>query len=246
MKSITVQSALHKDRNGLSAVAGHTIALLLLVLMPAGQTLMARQNGTIKGRIEMQVLPPAPNRQLPQHYGGISQPQSSSRGAMEQSPEVTNVVVYLEGSGLDRAQRDSRSAVLDQRDATFIPHVVPIVKGSTVRIVNRDKTYHNVFSLSPIKKFNIGRRPTGEEVPVTFDKTGIIQVFCDIHSHMSAFILVLNNSMFVQPGADGTFTLDDVPPGKYTIQAWHERFSAAPQSVTVTPGESVSVDFVLQ
>jgi plastocyanin len=154
--------------------------------------------------------------------------------------------VYLEGSGLDRAQRDSRSAVLDQRDATFIPHVLPIVKGSTVRIVNRDKTYHNVFSLSPIKKFNIGRRPTGEEVPVTFDKTGIIQVFCDIHSHMSAFILVLNNSMFVQPSADGTFTLDDVPPGKYTIQAWHERFSAAPQSVTVTPGESVSVDFVLQ
>ncbi len=215
----------------------------LMAAAPTGQ-LFARQNGTVKGKIELPPLPPAMNRTLPSHYGSAA--ASMESGPKEQPPEATNVVVYLEGPGLDKIPRDDRKAVLDQRDATFIPHVLPIVKGTTVRIVNRDKTYHNVFSLSPTRKFNIGRRPTGEEVPVTFDKAGTVQVFCDIHSHMSAFILVLNNPEFVQPDADGTFTLDDVPPGKYTIHAWHERFSAAPQTITVVAGETVTVNFVLQ
>jgi len=164
----------------------------------------------------------------------------------QRAPEVTNVVVYLEGQGLESVHRTLPPAVLDQRNATFIPHILPILKGTTVKIVNRDKTYHNVFSLSSTKKFDIGRRPTGEEVPVTFDKTGTVQVFCDIHSHMSAFIIVLENSFFIQPRADGTFSLDGVPPGKYTIRAWHERFSAAPQTVTVTAGQTSSIDFMLQ
>jgi plastocyanin len=219
---------------------------VLALFSPVEHDLMARQNGTINGKIEMPPMPPALNKQVPQRYGSYSATETSSRETKELFPEVANVVVYLEGAGLDKVQRDEHRAVLDQRDATFFPHVLPIVKGTTVRIVNRDKTYHNVFSLSPTKKFNIGRRPTGEEAPVTFDKTGTVQVFCDIHSHMSAFILVLNNPMFVQPKADGTFTLDDVPPGKYTMQAWHERFSSVPQSVTVAPGQTVTVNFVLQ
>ena len=186
------------------------------------------------------------NRQRPLRYGSSPGGEARKQSSKGLAPEVTNVVVYLEGPGLDKIRREAKGAVLDQRDATFIPHVLPIVKGTTVRIVNRDKTYHNVFSLSSTKKFNIGRRPTEEEVPVTFDKTGTVQVFCDIHSHMSAFVLVLANPMFVQPNADGTFSLNDVPPGKYTIQAWHERLSGAPQSVTVTAGETTTVNFSLE
>ncbi len=222
------------------------LTYLLLVQFPFNQVLLAQHSGTIKGTVELPPMPPAVNRPPAQRYGSYSPGLGTTAEPKEQPPEATNVVVYLEGPGLDSVQRNEQKALLDQRDATFIPHVLPIVKGTTVRIVNRDKTYHNVFSLSPTKKFNIGRRPTGEEVPVTFDRIGTVQVFCDIHSHMSAFILVLANQVFVQPNADGTFTLDNIPPGKYSIRTWHERFSAAPQSVTVAPGETTTVHFTLQ
>ncbi|HEY6953406.1 MAG TPA: carboxypeptidase regulatory-like domain-containing protein [Bacteroidota bacterium] len=202
--------------------------------------------GTIKGKIEMPAVVAGLNRQRPLRYGSYANAEPSTPATKESTPEVTNIVVYLEGAGLDNIQRETRAAILDQRDATFIPHVLPIVKGTTVKIVNRDKTYHNVFSLSSVKKFNIGRRPTGEEVPVTFDKLGTVQVFCDIHSHMSAFIVVLPNALFTQPKPDGTYSLDDVPPGKYTIQAWHERLSTTQQTVTVGAGEIATVNFTMQ
>jgi len=226
-------------------VTNKTIALLLVSLCACDQASSQETDGTIKGKIEIPAVVLPQYAQHPMEYGGSMAPETSKQSSKEAAPEVTNVVVYLQGAGLARIERSQRTAVLDQRNATFIPHVLPIIKGTTVRIVNRDKTYHNVFSLSPVKRFDIGRRPTGEEVPVTFDRTGIVQVFCDIHSHMTAFIVVLANPMFVQPNNDGTFTLEDVPPGTYTIQAWHEHFSAPPQSVTVTAGGTSTVDFAL-
>lgn len=234
-------------RTGTPTFATLLCAILLLFPRTWLSSWHAKEGGgTIKGKIDMPPVVAGVNRQRPLRYGGYSSAETGAPTAKEQAHEVTNVVVYLEGPGLDNIQRDTRAAVLDQRDATFIPHVLPIVKGTTVKIVNRDKTYHNVFSLSSVKKFNIGRRPTGEEVPVTFDKLGAVQVFCDIHSHMSAFIVVLPNALFIQPKADGTFSLEDVPPGKYTVQLWHERLSTAPQSVTVTAGETATVSFTMQ
>lgn len=224
------------------------IPALLFIALPVSIS-TARQTlngGSIKGKIVMPPMAASISRQPPARYGSYSSTGSGETTTREQAPEATNVVVYLEGPGLDELQRVPRNAVLDQRNATFIPHVLPIVKGTTVEMVNRDKTYHNVFSLSGTKKFNIGRRPTGEEVPVTFDKTGTVQVFCDIHSHMNAYILVLENPAFVQPKADGTYSLDGIPPGKYTVHIWHERFSASPQNVTVGSGETSTVDFSLQ
>lgn len=229
-----------------SVSSGTTAAVLaFIVLLP---TLMNAQEttGTIKGHIGIPTLVLPQNRPHPMRYGSSMSPEMHEESAKEPAPEVTNVVVSLEGPGLDNLLRPKSGAVLNQKDATFIPHILPIVKGTTVHIVNRDKTYHNVFSLSPAKKFDIGRRPTGEEVPVTFDKTGIVQVFCDIHSHMSAFILVLDNPVFVQPAANGTFVLDNIPPGTYTINVWHERFAAPPQTVSVKAGATSNVDFSLQ
>ena len=227
--------------------AGFLLTLLLLLAGTSAHLASQSQGiGTIKGKIQMPPLGTPLNQQRPARYGGYSSGERSAASVKEQAPEVTNVVVYLEGPGLENVQRDARKAVLDQRNAAFIPHVLPIAKGTTVEIVNRDKTYHNVFSLSNTKKFNIGRRPTGEEAPVTFDKSGPVQVFCDIHSHMTAYILVLENPVFVQPKADGTFSLEGVPPGKYVIHVWHERFSASSQNITVNSGETATIDFTLQ
>ena len=222
-----------------------TVLVVGFFLFP-GISAQARQKGAITGKVELSLTAQVAKRERSSHYRTPVSAEVGATASKEKRPEVTNVVVYLEGERFENLQREPGVVVLDQRDATFLPHVLPIVKGTTVRFVNRDKTYHNVFSLSSPKKFNIGRRPTGEEVPVTFEKDGPVQVFCDIHSHMSAFILVMDNSLFVQPKADGTFVLRDVPPGGYTIQVWHERLTAAPQTITVKAGETVTVNFNMQ
>ena len=123
---------------------------------------------------------------------------------------------------------------------------MPILKGTTVEIKNQDKIYHNVFSLSEPKPFNIGRRPKGEIVPQTFDKQGVVRVFCDIHSHMSAFILVLNNPFFTMGDKNGNYIISDLPPGKYIVNAWHNNLESDPVEVTIASGETKIIDFELK
>ncbi len=161
--------------------------------------------------------------------------------------EQRNVIVYLEGSGLDQARATAPiQATMSQKDATFEPRVLAIEKGTVVNFTNQDKTYHNVFSLSTTKKFNIGRRPTGEAVPIRFDRAGVAQIFCDIHSHMTAFIVVLDNPYFAEPDEEGRFTIPEVPPGTYTLHFWHERLSAPTMKVEVRPGVTATVNAVLE
>ncbi len=221
------------------------MALLVAFCVTVAPTGVEAQGngGTIRGKVSLRVQAQVAPRVRTSRYRTAASPGAAT---VQEKPDIANVVVYLEGTGLENTEKGSKVAVLDQREATFVPHVLPIVKGTQVRIVNRDKTYHNVFSLSKVKKFNIGRRPTGEEVPVGFDKSGEVQVFCDIHSNMSAIILVLDNPMFVQPNEEGVFELKDVPAGQYTVKAWHERLNSPPQQVTVRPGEAVTVNFDFQ
>ena len=221
------------------------LTLASMTILHSPNLLAQKETGTIRGSVQLPEIVLPQYRQSPSRYGGSMAHEAQDHAKKEGLPEATNVVVFLSGPGLDDVKRAEPKAVLSQRDATFIPHVLPIVKGATVEIVNRDKMFHNVFSLSPVKRFNIGRRPTGEEVPVTFDKAGIVPVFCDIHSHMSAFIVVLSNPMFAQPNDNGSYVIEGVPPGKYTIQTWHERFSAPKQTVTVTAGDTSTVNFTL-
>lgn len=223
--------------------------IFLLMFTSAAGTLVLSSDGfaqgeatgSVRGTIE---LPPAGiitrKDRGARYRGAVRETAESSTDA-----EVTNIVVYLEGPTLSGGG-ENRKTVLDQRNAAFVPHVLPVVKGETVDITNRDKTYHNVFSLSAPKKFNIGRRPTGEAVPVRFDQSGVVQLFCDIHSHMTAFIIILENPFFVQPGRDGKFSIDGVPPGSYTVHVWHERYSADPQRVTIQAGKTATTDFFLQ
>ncbi|HEU4763838.1 MAG TPA: hypothetical protein VFS28_04250 [Gemmatimonadales bacterium] len=124
-------------------------------------------------------------------------------------------------------------AVVTAENKTFTPHVSVIPVGSTVSFPNRDGFDHNVFSLSEAAPFDLGLYERGEGKTVTFPKPGVVQVYCNIHSTMSAFVLVRDTPWFTQPSADGSFALDGVPPGDYVLHAWHER-AAAEDSVTIT------------
>ncbi len=158
--------------------------------------------------------------------------------------EPRRAVVYLETAprgAFDEAP--PRRARLDQRGEAFVPHVIAIQVGTTVDFPNNDRTYHNVFSLSRTKTFDLGRYAAGKSKSVTFDRPGIVRVFCDIHSHMNAWILVFAHRYFTVTESDGRFRIDNVPAGTYTVSVWREAGATVSRSVTVAPGGDVDIAF---
>ena len=137
----------------------------------------------------------------------------------------------------------SSALAVRQEGLSFTPHVLPVLKGSTVEFPNADTVFHNVFSLSHASTFDLGRYPRGESKSVRFDAPGLVKVFCHIHSDMSAVVLVLDNPYFVVPDAGGRFRIDGIPPGEYRAVAWHERARRVSQPVRITPGGTATADF---
>jgi plastocyanin len=159
-------------------------------------------------------------------------------------PEIRNVVVYLNSPGFRGTLRTTKSE-LTQENETFVPHVLAITRGSTVEFPNGDPFFHNVFSLSSAASFNLGRYPRGQTRAQTFTKPGLVKVFCDIHSHMSASILVLDHPYFTIPAVDGTYELPNVPAGQYTLIGWHERVGERNVAVRVEAGRTATVDLIV-
>jgi plastocyanin len=162
--------------------------------------------------------------------------------------DVMRSVVYLESAPAAAfADIEPQRATMDQRNETFIPHVLAITVGTTVDFLNSDNTYHNVFSLSKAKRFDLGHYATGNSKSVRFDRPGIVRVFCEIHSHMSAFILVFNHRYFATTSADGRYQIARVPPGRYTLNAWNEGAVRESRQVTVPEGGGpIDADFTLR
>ena len=156
-------------------------------------------------------------------------------------------VVYLETAPRGAfEERPGPTVVLDQRNETFLPHVLAITTGTTVQFLNSDKTYHNVFSLSRPKRFDLGRYPTGRSKSVRFDRPGIVRVFCEIHSHMSAFILVFAHRHFAVTNPRGEYRIEGLPPGSYTVTVWHPVLAAKTRAVRIPEdGGDQELDFDL-
>jgi len=216
-------------------VAGVAAAVIEVDPRPVA---FARAPGSIRGRVELRQ--PAPEGGL-----RVTVPELGMSAAHE--PPDRRSVVYLDPA--PRAAFDSRDEVrprMDQRDETFVPHVLPIVAGTIVDFPNNDHTYHNVFSLSKTKTFDLGRYAVGRSKSVRFDRPGIVRVFCDIHSHMSAFIIVFAHRYFALADTDGTYRLENVPPGTYTVVAWNESAPLESRRVVVPDaGGEVEVNFAL-
>jgi plastocyanin len=172
-------------------------------------------------------------------------PGSLPRSASPESNEFVNVVVYLDTAppAAEPVDVPLRTLAIAQRNETFVPHVLAVLAGSTVQFPNADPVFHNVFSLSSARSFDLGRYPRGASKSVRFDKRGIVQVFCHIHSDMSAIVLVLGNPFFAVPDAAGRYRLDGVPPGDYRLVVWHERIKPVVRRVRVAPGQSATADF---
>ncbi len=141
-------------------------------------------------------------------------------------------IVYLVGTP-GEFKKPAANPTMDQRNMTFIPHVLPIQTGTTVDFLNNDEVKHNVFSPDH-EKYNLGTWPQGAVKEYTFTKQGVYTQLCNVHPEMQAFIVVLDTPYFAVTDQDGNFELQDVPPGDYIVKVWHEKLRFKKQQITVT------------
>jgi len=196
----------------------------------------AQGTGSVRGRVSIGI-PVTAKRATPTYS------RSVQTVALAPESEVRHVVVYVKDA--PRTAVPPMRAEIRQRNENFVPHIIAVTVGSTVDFPNDDPIYHNVFSLSRTKTFDLGRFPQGKSRGEVFDKPGVVKVFCQIHSHMSATVMVFNHPWFAIPEEEGTFELPNVPLGMHQITAFHERLGDTTQQLQVEPGRAATVDFVL-
>lgn len=164
----------------------------------------------------------------------------TNAGILSTNPPVA--VVYLEGDFPPTVNPPMQQ--MAQKNLMFVPALLPVEVGTRVEFPNLDSTYHNIFSFSPTKRFDLGRYRSDEKpIPaVVFDKPGLVTLRCDIHEHMRALILVLPTPYFVQTGTDGRFHLEGAPPGHYVLKAWVDSRTTREQPIVLQEGTATHVE----
>lgn len=212
--------------------------LVLIALMGAAALTGARPTvaarpaaGSIEGTVILHLRPP---RRVASRYPGAS----------PSSHEVQSIpaVAYLRGR-IDGAPPvpPAEPPTMMQHDTAFVPAALVVPVGTTVRFPNDDPFFHNVFSYSRTKRFDLGRYPRGVAKDVTFDAPGIVKVYCEVHDFMRAVIVVTDNPFHAVVGRDGAFRIDGVPPGTYTLVIWHPDLGEVDREVTVPADGTVQV-----
>jgi len=163
-----------------------------------------------------------------------------------------DVVVSVEGVSPQTAKVQLtalkvKKAVMDQRELKFVPYVLPVAVGTTVDFPNNDKSWHNAYSKSEAKQFDLGLYSPGKTRSVTFDKAGVVRILCNVHPNMEAFIVVKDHPYFSAADSRGNYRLDGVPLGKYRVQVWHPQLGTTDTGVAIVrDGEVVDINFDLK
>jgi plastocyanin len=219
---------------GLGAALLRVAGVALTLAVPARAAASA-----IQGRVDVQR--PAPSVDRRPSVGDIGMAPAPDRADRRRS------IVYLETAPRGAFEtREGGRVAMEQRNETFVPHVLAVAAGTTVDFPNLDRTYHNVFSLSKENRFDLGRYARGYSKSVRFDRPGVVRVFCDIHSHMSAFIVVFGHRFFASTDDQGRYRIEEVPPGTYTLVVWNDGQTRESREVRVPDQGAVEVDFVLR
>ncbi len=147
---------------------------------------------------------------------------------------VSDAVVWLVGDGSAAPIK----ATIDQKNKKFTPHVLVVPAGSTIDFPNKDDFFHNVFADYNAKKFDLGMYPKGQTKTVTFDKPGLVSILCNMHSEMSAFVMVVKSRHYTMTDKNGRYTLSNVKPGSYSLEAWHESGKVAKIATDIKGGDT--------
>ncbi len=204
--------------------------IVTLVLPPAA----VHAQAVIEGRVELPKTHTAP--MMTKRYEIVTK-----GGVVATNPPLA--VVWLEGTFPKPVSIPVKQ--LPQKDFAFVPALLPVRTGTKIEFPNFDDTYHNIFSYSPAKRFDLGRyRPDEKPVPSQiFDTPGLVTLRCDIHEHMRGLILVLDTPHFTVTDAEGRFRLNGLPPGHYTLKAWLSSKTTLEHAVELHDGAALHVDF---
>jgi plastocyanin len=188
--------------------------LVMLLSLPA-------YAGSITGTVVVhrRLTPARVTAAVPMYQRGTTVELGTDPETDPLAAERAKVVVYIEGPG---PAGEPVTAKMEQQNRRFVQETVVVPVGSKVSFPNLDAIFHNVFSLSKPKSFDLGNYPKGETRTVTFSQPGIVYVNCHLHPNMTAAIVVTPNGWSARVDRDGHFTIDNVPPGKYTVVAWHK------------------------
>ena len=202
----------------------------ILPLLPVALSASA----TVEGRVELPKSHSAPVQA--KRYQIVTK-----GGVLSTQPPLA--VVYLDGSFPQPVSLPMKQVT--QKNLTFVPALLPVRVGTKVEFPSLDDTYHNIFSYSPAKRFDLGRyrsdeRPIPSQV---FDKPGLVTLRCDIHEHMRGLILVLNTPYFMMTDTSGHFRLSGLPAGHYTLKAWIDSTTTREKPVDLKNGQTLNVDF---
>lgn len=195
-------------------------------------------DGRISGRVQITKSSSSSSRSAKGLYG-----KSTSRLSKSAASDKRAIVYLSNVPG--RYQPPQSRPAMRQKNISIVPHVLPVLVGTTVDFPNDDEIYHNIFSLSSVKSFDLGRYAKGVSKSVTFSKTGEVKVFCDIHSQMSAFVLVLQNPYYAICAADGEYAIEGIPAGTYDVVVWHESGGRQSRRVSVSAAQAQKMDFTL-
>jgi plastocyanin len=209
---------------------------LLVALAVCEFPVATHAEATIEGTVQIPMAgPPPPVRtryqsKAPLHVG---------------PPQPPVAVVYLEGQFPSQdSPKAPAPAQMEQKNFQFGAYVLPVQKGAKVLFPNQDDAYHNVFSYSKAKHFDLGRYLKDETPPaLVFDKVGVVKLFCEIHDHMRGTILVLDTPHFVATLPDGHYRLEHLPAGKYILKTWLNENTVLERPVELVDGAALKVDF---
>ncbi len=225
-----------------------TIALFVFVIWGTASAVSALgSGGTISGRVVITKVITRKRVTLPSYdmRGAAVNSQSTGKPSSGDPAvdELSRLVIYLEGPSLKPGPPTQDA--LTQKNRHFDPEILVVPVGSTVSFPNQDPIFHNVFSLSKIKPFDLGYYPAGETRTVKFDKPGIVQVYCHIHPDMSAAIVVLATPYWTKPAEGGGFSLTGIPPGTYDLVAWHRSAGFFHRHLTLNSGDNLQEEFLI-
>jgi Carboxypeptidase regulatory-like domain len=226
-------------------------AVVLAALAASAISFAGPSGGSISGKVTYEGTPA---RQKP-----IDMSKEPSCAAQHPTPITTetvvtgpgnaleNVVVYVSAGAPDDATPPSQAATVTQKGCQYLPHVIPMVVNQELKVINADQTSHNIHPLAKInREWNKSQPPGTPPFSEKFDKPEFIPVKCNIHPWMHSSFAVLKNSHYSVSGGDGGFTLANLPPGKYTVMAWHEAYGDQTQEVTISGSETKTINFVFK
>lgn len=211
--------------------------VFFLWLTPASDLPVAAQaTGAVEGVVGLRTRPP---RRSAERYPGAA--------AAVRSVQEIPAVVYLAGPvpGVS-ARPPAKPPVMAQQDTAFVPAALTVPAGTTVRFPNADPFFHNVFSYSSSARFDLGRYPRGESREVTFEKPGVVKVYCEVHEFMRAVVVVTESPFHAVVDAEGRFRIAGIPPGSYTFVVWHPDLDPVEREVRVVAGQTTRLDAELR